>query len=220
MSIDPYSGRNPSYCFVELASKAQVDQAMQEMNGQHLLGRPVKLGPGVAKSKKKPSADHKKYQKYPEREVFRRWTRTDAEDHFEGYSEQGRRLWVGGLPKMGEHAAVNKGIRELFDGFKMYMRSRASIIPLVSNTDRTCSEAVSKVVIPATPAMGDPKAWNHRYLFVDFPSANEARRAAKATDGRHAWGVQIRVQPAKVPDSHKPRERVDWHEENFESQLP
>ncbi len=63
-------------------------------------------------------------------------------------------------------------------------------------TRRISSEAVSKVIIPKTPALGDPKAWDHRYLFVDFLSAEEARRAVKATDGRHAWGVKIRVRLA------------------------
>ena len=78
------------------------------------------------------------------------------------------------------------------------------------------SEAVSKVIIPKTPpAFGDQKAWNHRYLFVDFPSTEEARRAAKATDGRHAWGVKIRVKLAKASDSRKPRERDVWDEEHL-----
>lgn len=79
------------------------------------------------------------------------------------------------------------------------------------------SEAVSKVIIPATPALGDPKAWNHRYLFVDFANADEARQAAKATDGRHAWGVKIRVQLANSADSRKPRERDEWDEESLAS---
>lgn len=74
-------------------------------------------------------------------------------------------------------------------------------------------EAVSKVIIPASPAAGDPKAWGHRYLFVDFPSADEAARAIKATNGKHAWGVKIRTQVAKGADSRKPRERDEWDEE-------
>ena len=113
MSTDPYTGRNPSYCFIELTSKAQADKAMQELSDRDLLGRPVKLGPGVARSGKRQL----------EQPVFQRWARTDAPGHFEGYSEQGRRLWVGGLPKMADHGAVNAGIRELFEGFEMYVQA-------------------------------------------------------------------------------------------------
>ncbi|KAL8787438.1 MAG: hypothetical protein Q9213_002215 [Squamulea squamosa] len=194
MSIDPYSGRNPSCCFVELTCKSQADNAMQELNGKPLLGRPVKLGPGVA-AKSKPKHRGNSRGGYPEKPVFQRWERTDASDHFQGYSKEGRRVWVGGLPKMGTHVEVNAGVRELFAGFEI--------------------EAVSKVVIPATPALDGKRAWNHRYLFVNFPSADEARRAVKATDGRYAWGVKIGVRVARCADSRKTRERSEWDEENL-----
>ena len=75
MSIDPFTGRNPSYCtgrgsikprkrlnscswqssqdegFVELEPREQADRAIQELNGKDLLGRPVRRGPGVAQEK-------------------------------------------------------------------------------------------------------------------------------------------------------------------------
>ncbi len=119
MSIDPYTGRNPSYGFVELASKAQADRAMRELSGEEILGRAVKLGPGVARSKKRQSSGHSKREDNLARPVFERWSRIDAPDHFQGYSDQGRRLWVGGLPRMADHNSVNEGIRELFAGFEM-----------------------------------------------------------------------------------------------------
>lgn len=74
------------------------------------------------------------------------------------------------------------------------------------------SEAVSKVVIPATPAFSGRDTRNHRYLFVDLPSAEEARRAVKATDGRYAWGVKLKVRVAHGADSGKTRERGEWDE--------
>ncbi|KAL8846298.1 MAG: hypothetical protein Q9221_008606 [Calogaya cf. arnoldii] len=194
MSIDSFTSRNPSYCFVELTTKHQADTAMQQLNGQSLLGRPVKIGPGVAASRKrKATTDQSRDARYPEKPVFQRWTRTesDASERF-GYGTQGRRVWVGGLPKMGTHGAVNAGVRELFGGFKI--------------------EAVSKVVIPTTMALGHPEAWDHRYLFVDFPSAGEARRAVKATDGRYAWGVKLRIRMATADYSRKTRERDEWEE--------
>ncbi|KAG8526318.1 uncharacterized protein KY384_000311 [Bacidia gigantensis] len=193
MSIDPYTGRNPSYCFVELGDRAQAYRATQELSGQDLLGRPVKLGPGIARSTERKSRGNMRNQQHPEEPVFQRWTRTDASNHWQGYTEEGRRLWVGGLPRMAGHAAVNAGIREIFDGFHI--------------------EAVSKVIIPKEPEFGHAKAYNHRYLFVDFESAEEARQAAKAIDGRYAWGVQIRVRVAQMSDSRKAHERENWNDE-------
>lgn len=123
MSIDPYSGRNPSYCFVELATKEQADRAMLELNGRELLGRPIKLGPGVARSRNKRLCEesHQRARNIQDnpRPVFDRWIRTDAPDHWKGYSEQGRRLFVGGLPRMPDHHTVNADVRELFKGYNV-----------------------------------------------------------------------------------------------------
>lgn len=128
MSTDPYTGRNPSYCFVELATKEQADRAMLELNGNDLLGRPIKLGPGVASSGKfvKEQAPRRSLQStcasYTGSSstcVFDRWIRTDASDHWKGYSEQGRRLFVGGLPRMPYHHTVNADVRELFKGYNV-----------------------------------------------------------------------------------------------------
>ena len=125
MSIDPYSGRNPSYCFVELATKEQADRAMLELNGRDILGRPVKLGPGIARSKNRRRIENPNQRagnKFDSsRPVFDRWTRTNASDHWKGYSEQGRRLFVGGLPRMPDHHTVNADIRELFRGCNVYV---------------------------------------------------------------------------------------------------
>ncbi|KAL8925799.1 MAG: hypothetical protein Q9208_003296 [Pyrenodesmia sp. 3 TL-2023] len=181
-SIDPYSGRNPSYGFVELASKAQADSAMQELNGKSLLGRPVKLGPGIASSEKRKPTSQSAPRGFRMRPAFDRWTRTDESNHFEGYSDQGRRVWVGGLPKMGSHYAVDADVPRLSAKSSSQQPQRRAIL----------------------------KAWDHRYLFVDFPSVDEARRAISATDSRYAWGVKIRVRPAEAPDSREVLERDEW----------
>ena len=92
---------------------------MQNLAGHEVLGRPVKLGPGVARSKKKISQGGSRRRSNDDNPVLKRWTETDAPIHFQGYSEQGRRVWVGGLPRMTTHAEVNRGVRELFKGFQM-----------------------------------------------------------------------------------------------------
>ena len=50
MSTDPFTGRNPSYCFVDLDTAELASEAMAVLNGKEVLGRPVKINPGVKKS--------------------------------------------------------------------------------------------------------------------------------------------------------------------------
>lgn len=50
MSIDPFTGRNPSYAFVDFETPDEANNAMETLNGTELLGRPVKINAGVAKS--------------------------------------------------------------------------------------------------------------------------------------------------------------------------
>lgn len=49
MSTDPFTGRNPSYCFVDLNSGEEAAGAMAALSGMEVLGRPVKINPGVKK---------------------------------------------------------------------------------------------------------------------------------------------------------------------------
>lgn len=49
MSIDPATGRNPSYCFVDFDSADDASRAMADLNGVELLGRGVRINLGVAR---------------------------------------------------------------------------------------------------------------------------------------------------------------------------
>ena len=49
MSIDPETGRNPSYCFADFDSSEDASKAINELNGQDLMGRTVRISPGVAR---------------------------------------------------------------------------------------------------------------------------------------------------------------------------
>ncbi|OXV05463.1 hypothetical protein Egran_06770 [Elaphomyces granulatus] len=191
ISIDPFTGRNPSYCFVELETKEQAEQAMQQLGGRDFLGRPVKIRPGVAKSPTDRSIAKTDGSPRTESErpfAFDRWQRDDASAHFKGYSEQGRRLYVGGLPKLSNQANIDTGIRKFFRGFNV--------------------EAVSKLISPPPSKLMGPD--NHYYLFVDFPSSKEAQSVIDALDGEKGpWGGKIRIYRARG-DSWKPDERQKW----------
>ncbi|MCJ1464898.1 hypothetical protein MMC07_003513 [Pseudocyphellaria aurata] len=195
ISIDPFSGRNPSYCFVELTSKEHADRAIRDLNGQDFLGRPIKMGPGVSPSRGKPTARKEhvtpSFRPHP-RPTFDRWVRTDASEHWKAYTQQKRRLYVGGLPPMPNHYSVDAEVRNLFEGFKI--------------------DAVSKIVIPRIPGH------DHRYLFVDFPTAAEAERARKAVNGMTKWGVQVRVTHARSDNNPHVDERQLWEEKQAQAQ--
>lgn len=47
MSIDPFTGRNPSYAFVDFETPEEANRAMDNVNGLELLGREVRVSPGV-----------------------------------------------------------------------------------------------------------------------------------------------------------------------------
>jgi RNA recognition motif-containing protein len=50
ISVDPVSGRNPGYCFVEFTTREEADRALDSLQGASLFHRPVKVGPCHPKS--------------------------------------------------------------------------------------------------------------------------------------------------------------------------
>lgn len=153
ISIDPFTGRNPSYCFVELATKEQAELAMRELNGIDMLGRPVKIKPGVSKSstpRRGPAQGWNDFRtnRDPGNEpprAFQRWERTDASTHWE--PPEGIRLFVGGLPRMPDHSALEVEIHRLFQGFAMYVPLQA-FSSCVNETFTARPSASSSVLIP------------------------------------------------------------------------
>jgi RNA recognition motif-containing protein len=47
ISIDRFTLRNPSYCFVDLATNEEAREAMQSLSGVEFKGRPLKIKPCV-----------------------------------------------------------------------------------------------------------------------------------------------------------------------------
>ena len=108
MSMDPFTGRNPSYCFVEFVSKEEADSAIESLNGTTLLGRVVKANSCVPRSRKRPKT----------MPLLDRWNRSDAEEHWRGMGQDKRRLFVAGLPKPDTQLQAEKLIQGLFSGFE------------------------------------------------------------------------------------------------------
>lgn len=149
-SVDPFTSRNPSYCFVDMETKEQADRAMRELNGVDLLGRPVKIRPGVPPKSPRSSANNGARGLATRASfTFDRWTRTDAEQHFKGYSAQGRRLYVGGLPKLFNQAAIDAKINQFFSGFQMYVH----YLPFALFPTIPCSQYAARPSARSSPRL-------------------------------------------------------------------
>lgn len=45
MSVDPFTSRNPSYCFVDFYTTEEAAEAMQALQGATIRERPVRVRP-------------------------------------------------------------------------------------------------------------------------------------------------------------------------------
>jgi RNA recognition motif-containing protein len=134
IAIDPFTGRNPSYCFVDLETKELADKAMTELDGRDMLGRPVKIKPGVAKTASERSQQQQQQQQQQRTEssprsdkgspfALDRWRRNDAPVFAKVNSDSSRRLYVGGLPKLTDPEIITTNITNFFKGYKVYVRN-------------------------------------------------------------------------------------------------
>ncbi|KAH9893673.1 hypothetical protein F4778DRAFT_748145 [Xylariomycetidae sp. FL2044] len=175
ISIDPFTGRNPSYCFVEFKDKETADKAMTDLEGKMLLGREVKCRPCQPKGGQSGGRRN---------EGINRWGDWSADKDGEEQAENsrgkfdryrqdytGRRLYVGGLPRMTDQSTNFNEITELFEGFKL--------------------EAISKRVSAHESKRNTPG--NHDYCFIDFATEEDAQRAQEQVNGRLFKGGRLRV---------------------------
>ncbi|KAJ5577495.1 uncharacterized protein N7459_006459 [Penicillium hispanicum] len=173
IAIDPLTGRNPSYCFVDLLAKEQAERAMAELDGHDLLGRPVKIKPGVAKTGERTGGDQ---SRPPFGLGSDLWRRQDNTSFARVNNDSSRRVYVGGLPRLTEQQALQGNIQTFFQGYNI--------------------ENVSKLFIPHPAKRFEPG--DHYYLFVDFSTVEEAQRAMDTLHGQPGpWGGPLRVQRAR-----------------------
>ena len=172
MSVDPMTGRNPSYCFVDFTTREFAEQVMQEYNGQDFLRRPLKVKPSVKSGTGSGRYDVGPRAGPPDRGiVFDRWRRIETPEQLDGAVKEGRRLYIGGLPRFTDQEDTNLQMKELFKDFQL--------------------EVVSKLL--SSQEAKRYKQGNHYYCFVDLSSTEEASAAIQALDGLEKWGWNIKV---------------------------
>jgi hypothetical protein len=194
MSIDPFFGRNPSYCFVDLDDSEDVDDVIRKLQGYLIRGRPIKINHHTRKRQERPRRVETRLEGGEQRSfdftppatspsVFDRYARTDAREHWTKPVEEGRRLFVGSLSDISDQAFVNEEMRQLFNGHTV--------------------QAVSKRIVPAKRNMA-LAATGQCYCFVDLPSAPEAADAMAALNGTPApYGGSYKINVAYAQQDRK-----------------
>ena len=188
-------GRNPSYCFVDFHTQADADHALQILPGKLVRNRPIKVN--LKTERKLPFAARNRVptktydrgwrtQTVPSLDVkenayvYDRWSRDDAPSRWTAPLDTGRRLFVGGLPRIPNQDSLNVEMRTLFQGWNI--------------------EAVSKIISPNDRWRSKPGS--HSYCFVDLSTAQQAQDAAGALDGKATlYGGNYKVELAKLPSS-------------------
>jgi RNA recognition motif-containing protein len=199
MSVDPFSGQNPSYCFAELNSAEEAQRAISALTGGSFQGRLLRVNVHTPKRRegndtgytdRKPriltydqrgqaspsgvrtGANGRDGQPY----ASDRWARKDAESQWTAPVTEGKRLYVGGLPRIDGQEIVNEEMKGIFKDFQV--------------------EAISKIISPHESKKELPG--NHYYCFVDFASVEDAKNAAAKFDNSESpWGGELKVRQAK-----------------------
>jgi RNA recognition motif-containing protein len=164
MSIVPFSGRDPGYSFVNSHSEVDDREALQKLNGHYIYGRPLKVpmatpkrGAGSSRSSWRPLGDDVSNQE-SNPFVFDRWTQYDTNKTWTALVNEGRRLFVGGTPRIPTQAMLNVELREPFKDYDV--------------------QSVSKMVSLYWIRKSDPGG--PHYCFVDMATTQDADHAAVA----------------------------------------
>lgn len=87
---------------------------MTELDSRDMLGRPVKIKPGVAKSA----------ERTPAHFAVNRWSRQDKPSFAKLNSDSAKRVYVGGLPRLTDLDAIESSLQTFFQGYNVYVLSK------------------------------------------------------------------------------------------------
>jgi len=116
MAVDPFTGRNLPYCFVDFITAVDASRALEELKSRMFFGRLLKVSVGIPR---KGLNGHKKEPPRSDYLVLNGWQRRDAAEGWEDVGDKGCRLFVGGLPQIKAHSDVNIKIGQLFEEFNV-----------------------------------------------------------------------------------------------------
>ncbi|KAL5049331.1 hypothetical protein BDW71DRAFT_204596 [Aspergillus fruticulosus] len=168
IAMDPFTGENPGYCFVEFGTKNDADRAVELLTGREFRGRYLRVEHVASKQRReKPKgAEH----------VLDYWSPEKAVQHFD-YARRGQRLLINGLPprRKLKQGTLNQRLVRFFQGFTV--------------------EAISKPLIPPE-SYDTPHPYNAPcHCYVDFATASDADKAMETLNGQIGpWGQPLRIE--------------------------
>ncbi|CAK7269795.1 hypothetical protein SEPCBS119000_003753 [Sporothrix epigloea] len=218
VSVDPVSGCNPGYCFVDFADRETAENALNSLVAT-VRGRTLKVGPCQPKQpgQRRENNGGSRWgpsQRDPEQDALsNRWgdwkkstgARTASLDtsgprgaleHFNNWSgherqvPSGRRVYIGNLGKSVDQEENQAEIGQLLAGY-----NPIAIGKRITGRDRETQETRP----------------NANYCFVDFASKEDAQRAVNALNGKEygAVGVILRASIARSMPERTDRDPRD-----------
>ncbi|KAL5340383.1 hypothetical protein BJX70DRAFT_125583 [Aspergillus crustosus] len=211
IATDPFSGRNPSYCFVDLETKELAERAMSELDGGDLLGRPVRIKPGVVKSASErqqqqrtslgavdgssPSSGSPRASKTSPFNADR-WRRDENAPASAPGTPSKSSSTTNGTGSNGINTTSDPSRRLYVGGLPRLTDQEALAINITSFFKDYTVTNITKLFTPHPAKRFD--AGDHYYLFVDFATVEETQNAMAALNGAEGpWGTPIRVQRAR-----------------------
>jgi RNA recognition motif-containing protein len=85
---------------------------MVELDGTDMLGRPLKIKPGVAKSQERVDNPSQTFH-------IGGWRQQVRPSFAKINSDSSSRVYVGGLPRLADHELVKSNLESFFSGFNM-----------------------------------------------------------------------------------------------------
>jgi RNA recognition motif-containing protein len=142
ISVDPMTGRNPGYCFVEFETREAAEAAIEGMSGVEIEGRSLKTGPCQPKQRRQARTGFSRADESykPTFERWGNWTgdggevKTNgqgpvgAETHLREVADDNQRcrVFVGGLGKMIDQEENDKELRTIFKDFNVLVSPRSA----------------------------------------------------------------------------------------------
>lgn len=199
MSVDPFTGRNPSYCFAEFSDADAANRAMETMQGQDLGGRAIRINPKTERrqgaGERPPRQDRgwgpRDNQQAPRGGNFgyssSRFANNDQSRGNEP-AEEGRRVYVGGLPRIQGQESLEAEIGQLFQDYNL--------------------QVVSKLITPHASAFEEDSS--NSYCFVDVATPEDAKNAVTMLNGQetpHGGSYKVRHAHSKKREERGGAER-------------
>lgn len=221
LSVNPETGKNPSYCFVELFTVEQAQRALSELPGASFMGRPLKVNVHIPRRRDGPGAPTRTFSdregsaapSTPARSFGSDWrtptSRSTPQDGERTTSFQSRWNNRTESPALAQTSTPSQGGRRVYVGnLPDFTTQEALETQLASVFQGFSVESVSKL-ITGNPREDDTTGLHH-YCFVDLADAEQAQVAiSKLDNAAMTWGGSLRVNVAKDRRTQYGERRTD-----------